>query len=174
MVPYSCCHSLQFELHDYRWLWTSFNRYFTFFKIETLLKWSLSSLSDVKRAQRSTFQSSYVQVAVNFRFINPSTCTSLFSWPLPSTIVVASLKYFPMNFLERWQHVHDRFMEVAGLSTEMYTWKFEKSTHVLEQNAHDPFTENALFRLVTEFSRKSLIGENKIYSFKDKWRDSKK
>lgn len=79
-----------------------------------------------------------------------------------------------MNFLERWQHVHDRFVEVAGLSTEMYTWKSEKSTHVLEQNAHDPFTENALFRLVTEFSRKSLIGENKIYSFKDKWRDSKK
>lgn len=33
------------------------------------MKWSLPSLSDVKRAQRSTFQSSYVQVAVNFRFI---------------------------------------------------------------------------------------------------------
>lgn len=80
---------------------------------------------------------------------NLSMCTSLFSWPLPSTTVVASLKYFPMNFLRGMTTpFHDRFVEVAGPSTEMYT---RKSAYAFfQQNAHDPFAENALFRLVAE------------------------
>lgn len=78
----------------------TFNCYFTFFKVETLLKRfrRLPSLSDVKCAQRSTFQSSHVQVAVNFRFIEPLYVHQLVQLAVTVNDCCCQFEIFPDEF----------------------------------------------------------------------------